>query len=136
MERRPRPLRPDRMRAIEHPFGWIPFRILTSGILAELTPTAKLLYFFLCLVADPQGLSYYGDRRLSFVLKLPQAALELARAELCSQDLLAFRAGVYQLLSLPEPGSERQRHTVPSAKFSVVRPETGCSSNASVREEG
>jgi len=99
--RRPKPLRPDRIRTVERPFGWIPFRILTSGILAQLSPTAKLLYFFLCLVADKKGISYYGDRRLTSVLKMPGPALAVARAELCRQDLLAFDGRLYQLLSLP-----------------------------------
>ncbi len=99
--RRPKPLRPDRIRTVERPFGWIPFRILTSGILAQLSPMAKLLYFFLCLVADEKGISYYGDRRLTSVLKLPEPALALARAELCRRDLLAFDGRTYQLLSLP-----------------------------------
>jgi hypothetical protein len=61
---RPTPLRTDRIRTVEPPFGWIPFRILTSGLLAQLSLQAKLLYFFLCLVADEQGMSYYGERRL------------------------------------------------------------------------
>ena len=49
---RPPPLRTDRIRTLERPFGWIPFRILTSGLLPALSPPTKLLYFFLCLVAD------------------------------------------------------------------------------------
>lgn len=97
----PRPLRPDRLRTLERPFGWIPFRILTSGLLQQLSREAKLLYFFLCLVADGQGISFYGDRRLQLLLDLSDGELEHARAELCRQDLLAFDGRVYQLLSLP-----------------------------------
>lgn len=99
---RPKPLRPDRIRTMERPFGWMPFRILTSGILAELTPAAKLLYFFLCLVADRQGLSFYGDKRLCVLVGLGGQQLGSARSELCRRDLVAFDGRVYQVLSLPE----------------------------------
>jgi hypothetical protein len=96
---RPTPLRTDRIRTMERPFGWIPFCLLTSGLLAQLSLQAKLLYFFLCLVADEQGMSYYGERRLKDLLGLAEPAR--ARDELQSHDLLAFDGKFYQLLSLP-----------------------------------
>ncbi|MHC4709964.1 MAG: hypothetical protein ACYTA3_05970 [Planctomycetota bacterium] len=111
---RPTPLRTDRIRIVEPPFGWIPFRILTSGLLAPLSLQAKLLYFFLCLVADEQGMSYYGERRLKELLGLAEPAR--ARDELQSQDLLAFDGKFYQLLSLPDttrPGSVPGPETPP-----------------------
>ena len=76
---RPQPLRPDRIRVIERPFGWIPFRILTSGLLAQLGVPARALYFFLCLVADSNGLSFYGDYRTTMLLKLAGVELRMAR---------------------------------------------------------
>ena len=96
---RPRLLQPDRVRTLERPFGWIPFRFLSW--LPRLGRRAKLLYFFLCLVADRRGLSYYGDARLCWLLDLSAAELESARKELCGCDLLAFDGRVYQLLCLP-----------------------------------
>ena len=124
--RRPEPLKPDRVRTVERPFGWIPFRILSSGILARLSPMAKLLYFFLCLVADAKGISYYGDRRLSSLLRLPEPALELARSELCQHDLLAFDGQFYQILSLPpsiriEVPASRRRIKEPQQLGSVLK---------------
>jgi hypothetical protein len=98
---KPCPLRPDRIRTIERPFGWVPFRILTSGLLANLNGPACQLYFTLCLVADRQGLSFYGDGRLALLLKLDDAQLAQARRELMELDLLAYDGRVYQLLSLP-----------------------------------
>ena len=98
---RPPPLRTDRIRTLERPFGWIPFRILTSGLLPELSSPTQLLYFFLCLVADEQGMSYYGARRLTDLLGLSESDLAGARSELVKRDLLAFDGRLYQLLSLP-----------------------------------
>ncbi|MBE9509180.1 MAG: hypothetical protein IMY86_14170 [Chloroflexi bacterium] len=98
---RPKPLVPGRVRAVEHPFGWVPFRLLTSGILKELSAEASLLYFFLTLVADPKGLSYWSDERMEQQLGLPQGLLELARQELLDRDLVAHGGMLYQVLSLP-----------------------------------
>ncbi|MFC1482474.1 hypothetical protein ACFL51_01575 [Myxococcota bacterium] len=104
---RPQPLRPQRVRFLERPFGWVPFRLLSAGLLAELSNGAALLYFFLCLVADRQGLSYWGDARIEGVLGLCEAELERAREELCGRDLLAYGlGGLYQVLSLPSVGAE------------------------------
>lgn len=113
---RPVLLRPDRARAIERPFAWVPFRLLRSGLLGEIgTPQAKLLYLFLCLVADRDGVSFWGDRRISELLCLESLLLELARAHLCSLDLIAFENGVTQVLSLPSrpaPHVPTRRRTV------------------------
>lgn len=98
---RARLLCPERLRGIERPFGWVPLRLLTSGLLAQLSREAKLLYFFLCLVSDRQGLSFYGERRLERELGLARGALHRARQELKRYDLLAFDGRIYQLLSLP-----------------------------------
>ena len=106
MRHHPRPLRLDRVRRLEKPFGWVPFRLLTSGLLAEPSAEATLLYFFLCLVADRQGLSFWSAERLSRQLGLSPGTLALGRAELCERNLLAFDGWLYQVLSLPEGVSE------------------------------
>jgi len=105
---RPQPLRADRIRALERPFGWIPFRILTCGWFQRLGQEAKLVYFFLCLVADGQGVSYYSHERLCRLLGLTSSQLAHAQRQLCSLDLVAFNGIVYQLLSLPtgEPSAK------------------------------
>lgn len=117
---RPKPLRPNRVRFVDAPFGWVPFRLLSSGLLAELSNGAALLYFFLCLVSDRQGLSYWGDARVQGVLGLSEAELERAREELCRRDLLAYGlGGLYQVLSLPSACAEasafRRREAAPGA---------------------
>ncbi len=98
---KPTPLRPERLRYLERPFGWVPFRLLTSGQLAPLSASAKALYLVLCLVADRQGLSYWSEERLQALVGLDAAALRRARDELQGHDLLAFDGKLYQLLSLP-----------------------------------
>jgi hypothetical protein len=98
---RPTPLQPERLRTPERPFGWVPFRLLRGGWLGQLSAGSQLLYFFLCLVADRQGLSYWGDPRLAQVLGLGEAEVARARAALGAHDLVAYADGLYQVLSLP-----------------------------------
>ena len=121
---RPCPLQPDRLRTLERPFGWIPFRMLTSGRLQQLSRNAKLLYFFLCLVADARGISFYGDVRLGQLLALAPPELRHARGELCRRDLLAFDGRVYQLLSLPSEAPRPEspsRHGEPQPAGPILR---------------
>ena len=94
-------LQPNRVRMIEKPFAWIPFRLLTDGLLDNLSVQAKLLYFFLCLVADRDGLSFYGDRRIQMILHFGGTDLLRARDQLVQHDLIAYDGRVYQVLSLP-----------------------------------
>lgn len=102
MRRRLEPLRSDRVRQLESPFGWTPVRVLTSGLLSELGTEAKLLTFFLSLTSDRQGLSFWGDARVQKQLGLSSNELSSGRAELCERDLLAYNGWLYQLLSLPD----------------------------------
>jgi hypothetical protein len=96
-------LRPERRRDIERPFAWLPCRLLTEGWLAKLTAPAKLLYLFLCIASDRRGLSWYGDARISTILRLSPPELAAAQTELINLDLVEFDGRVYQVLSLPPP---------------------------------
>lgn len=111
MNNRPNLLRPDRLRAIEKPFAWIPFRLLKDGLFADLSDRAKLLYFFLCLAADTRGTSFYGDSRIRSYFQLCSEEIDLARFELVQKDLLAYNGRLYQLLSLPPPGRAAPQQT-------------------------
>jgi hypothetical protein len=105
-----RVLRPERRRQLERPFAWLPFRLVTAGVLGELSAGAALLYFFLCLVADRDGLSYWGLERMAVLLGVAEAELARAREELCDHDLLAYDDGLYQVLSLPPRSDAGARH--------------------------
>jgi hypothetical protein len=105
--RRPDPLCPARLRVLDRPFGWLPLRLLTAGHWARLSAPAQPLYAFLALVADRQGVSFYGEARLTTCLHRTPAELQAARAELGARDLLAFGRGTYQLLALPGAGPPR-----------------------------
>lgn len=101
--------RPDRLRTIEKPFAWIPFRLLKSGLFANLSDQAKLLYIFLCLAANRQGTSFYGDDRIQSYFQFDSGVIIQARNELILKDMIAFDGRLYQVLSLPSS----EHHTFP-----------------------
>jgi hypothetical protein len=120
---RPQLLRPDRLRTIEKPFAWIPFRLIKDGLFADLSDRAKLLYIFLCLAADRQGTSYYGDARIHTFFQFDSAQLDLARKELIQKDLIAYDGRLYQVLSLPFDGHHTARPNKPSTQRRSGKPE-------------
>ena len=107
MKRRPSPIRPDRVRTITGSFGWIDHRFVRQGFLESLHGTESLLYFFLATVADPRGMSYYGHKTIQYLLRIPfEHALHAAIHELEARDLIAYRDGLFQVLSLPPPSAQ------------------------------
>ena len=53
-------VRPDRIRKINGTFCFIEHRFIREGFFYTLTHHEILLYLFLVLVADRNGLSFYG----------------------------------------------------------------------------
>lgn len=99
---RPQPPRPDRRRSIRGSFSWIDHRFLREGFDQGLTRLEKLLYFVLVAVSNQDGVSFYSDARLAELLDARFAhELEGARKELVARDLIAYEAGIYQVLDLP-----------------------------------
>jgi hypothetical protein len=92
---------PDRVRRIEGSFGWVDHRFITGGFLRELTPIEILLYFFLAVVGDRDGLSFYQDDRIVSLLKIDLLSLGKARHGLIKRSLIAYESPLYQVLSLP-----------------------------------
>jgi hypothetical protein len=97
-------INPERIRKVPGSFSWVDREFMRSGYLQVLSAEAILVYFFLLIVGDHQGLSFYGDRHMGRVLKLAGPQLEKARRQLMIQDLIAYQRPMYQVLSLP-PGS-------------------------------
>jgi hypothetical protein len=59
------------------------------------------LYFFLVLVADRQGLSFYSYDKICSLLVISVDEYILARDNLIKKELLAFDGTFFQILSLP-----------------------------------
>ena len=95
------PLCPERVRTITGSFACIEHRFIRDGFWSSLGQHALLLYVFLVLVADRNGLSYYSFDKLCALLQLSLDDYLLARNALIKQDLIAFDGHLFQVLSLP-----------------------------------
>jgi hypothetical protein len=95
---------PDRIRKITGTFGFIEHRFLKEGFFYTLTHHQLLLYLFLVLVADRNGLSFYSYDKMCTLLRITVDEFILARDGLIYKDLIAFDGRTFQLLSLPRHG--------------------------------
>jgi len=93
-------LNPKRIRKINGSFAFIEhcFR----DWIKPLSPDELLVYFFLVLAADDQGLSYYGPDTICSQLKIGIHQYRQALKGLIARDLVAYREPLFQVLSLPE----------------------------------
>lgn len=95
------PIVPERIRRITGSFSWIDHRILTNGYLQSMCQEEILLYFFLVLVGDKNGISFYSYEKICGLLKLDVNLYIHARDQLIKKSLIAFSDGRFQVLSLP-----------------------------------
>jgi hypothetical protein len=102
-------LNPSRIRRIEGGFSFIPHRFLSDGFLAVLSQKQLLLYFFLVLVSDRNGLSFYSYDAICSLLELSLDQYIEARDGLIKKDLIAFDGTLFQVLDLP--ATPRKPHT-------------------------
>ncbi len=122
------PLCPERIRKITGSFAFIEHRFIRDGFWSSLSQHELLLYVFLVLVADRNGLSYYSFDKLCALLQLSLDDYLLARNALIKKDLIVFDGHLFQVLSLPltpvrQPG--RPLHSAPhmaQADPATIRP--------------
>ena len=108
-------LNPERVRKIAGSFTFIEHRFLRKGFWATLTHHELLLYFFLLLVADRQGISYYSYDRICQETGLLLEEYLQARNALIDKDLIEFDGFFFQVLSLPEKPLIKNREPMDSA---------------------
>jgi hypothetical protein len=97
-----RPIKSDRIRKINGSFAFIEHAFLRRGFWASLGQHELLLYLFLVLVSDRQGMSYYSYDRICAYLHINLEQYIFARDMLIDKDLIAFDGLLFQVLSLPE----------------------------------
>jgi hypothetical protein len=101
-------LLPDRVRRPpKDGWSWIDRRFVRDYA-PRLSREAVLLYFFLAAVSDKDGLSFYHEATIAVRLRISEAAVVAARDELVLMDLVAHRAPLTQVLSLPRAVLERR----------------------------
>ena len=95
-------INPNRVRRIDGGFSFIPHRFLSDGFLASLSQKELLLYLFLVLVSDRNGLSFYSYDSICSLLQITADQYIDARNALIKKDLIAFDSTVFQILDLPK----------------------------------
>jgi hypothetical protein len=101
-------LLPDRVRRPPaEGWSWIDRRFLRDHA-SRLSHDAILLYFFLVAVSDKHGLSFYRDATIAVCLRIQEQAVVRAREELVTEDLVAYRVPLTQVLSLRPPALVRR----------------------------
>ncbi len=96
-----RVLNSQRVRRINGGFSFIPHRFVTDGFLASLSANELLLYLFLVVVSDRNGLSFYSSDSICSLLHMPYEYYSKARDRLIEIDLIAFDGTLFQVLELP-----------------------------------
>ena len=94
-------LNAQRVRRIDGGFSFIPHRFLTDGFLSALDPHQLLLYFFLVLAGDRNGLSFYSYDSICSLLQMSMDQYLQARDALIEKDLIDFDGTIFQVLDLP-----------------------------------
>lgn len=98
---------PTRVRRLpSNDWSWLDRRFLRE-FSSKLSGDAVFLYLFFTAVADKNGLSYYSDNALALRLRTTERVIIKAREDLLEFDLIAYRAPMTQVLSLPRPATER-----------------------------
>jgi hypothetical protein len=95
-------LSPVRVRSINGSFAFIEHRFLHDGFFDALSHHELLLYLFLVLAGDRNGVSFYCHDRICAHLRIGVDTYIQARDALIQKDLLAFDGSLFQVLSLPK----------------------------------
>lgn len=116
------PLKPGRRRHITGSFAFLEHRFLRDGFWSSLNPQECLLYVFLVLVADRNGLSYYGYDKICTLLRFTLDDYVVARNALIEKDLIAFDGHLFQVLSLPDKPAQARPppQTTPQADSAAI----------------
>ena len=114
-------LNPERIRRIDGGFSFIPHRFLTDGFLVFLDQKELLLYLFLILASDRNGLSFYSYDTICTLLELSLDEYVASRNSLMDKDLIAFDGTLFQVLDLPGKLPDRQEREVRSPVKTLIQ---------------
>jgi len=97
----------QKIRKIESSFAWIDHRLVRNGYLQVMTHDDMVLYLFLILVADRNGVSFYRKEKICDAVSLDFSQFEIAKDRLINMKLIAFKSysvlspnGYYQVLPI------------------------------------
>ena len=113
---------PDRVRKIIGSFAFIEHRFLRDGFWASLSQYELLLYLFLVIAGDRNGISFYSYDKICTLLRVSVDKHILARNSLIEKDLIAFDGTLFQVLALPpKPISDHTVEQGPAIIAQVIK---------------
>ena len=96
---------PQKVRKIENSFAWIDHRLMRNGFFEVMAHQDLVLYMFLILAADRNGVSFYRKEKICDAVSLDFSQFEIAKDRLINMKLIAFESysvlspnGYYQVL--------------------------------------
>jgi hypothetical protein len=115
------PIVASRVRKISGSFSWIDHRLLSAGFLHAMTTHEIVLYFFLILVGDKYGVSFYHYDKICNLLKIDIDEYITARNLLIDKSLIAFDKNRYQVLELQTHVNTDDNQCVKSRDFNALK---------------
>lgn len=112
---------PERIRHIDGGFSFIPHRFFLEGFLSSLDQKELLLYLFLIMASDRNGLSFYSYDAICTLLELSLDEYIASRDSLIKKDLIAFDGTLFQVLSLPQKQPKRKKREVRSPMDKLIQ---------------
>ncbi len=98
---------PKNIRNIKGSFAWIDHRLMRNGFLKVMIHDDMVLYLFLILAADRNGVSFYRKEKICEAVSLDFSQFEIAKDRLINMKLIAFEGysvlspnGYYQILPI------------------------------------
>ena len=98
---------PKKTRNINGSFAWIDHRLIRNGFVKVMTHQDMVLYLFLVLVADKNGVSFYRKEKICKAVSLDYNQFEIAKDRLINMKLVVFESysvlspnGYYQVLPI------------------------------------
>jgi len=98
---------PKNIRNIKGSFAWIDHRLIRNGLLKVMIHDDMVLYLFLILAADRNGVSFYRKEKICEAVSLDFSQFEIAKDRLINMKLIAFEGysvlspnGYYQILPI------------------------------------
>lgn len=83
-------------------YSIVDHQLLHQGFFSHLSVEALALYLFLIVVSDREGRSYYAERTLTGILRLPSNKFSSALMELTASKLVDYRRPYFWVRNLSE----------------------------------
>jgi hypothetical protein len=119
---------PKNIRNINCSFAWLDHRLIRNGFLEVMTHSDVVLYLFLVLAADKNGVSFYRKEKICEAVSLDYSQFEIAKDRLINIKLIAYEGysvlspnGYYQVLPIEIEAPDYSKQITQKIKDKLFR---------------